>query len=92
MLRELKFVLFDTDSLKLIIFTDTLFTNNKDLSLQIGYIIVLIDSTDKANIVYWISVKYKRVIRSILVSELYILVLGFDIGIVLKGIFDKIFR
>ena len=31
---------------------DAFFTNNKDLSLQIGYIIVLADTTKKANIIH----------------------------------------
>jgi len=34
------------------VFTDTLFANNKDLSSQIGYIIVLANAIKKANIVY----------------------------------------
>jgi hypothetical protein len=89
--RGLKFVPLDTDSLKLIIFTDASFANNKDLSSQIGYVIVLADGADKANIVHWTSVKCKRVTRSILASELYALALGFDIGAALKGTFDEIF-
>jgi len=31
---------------------DALFANNKDLSLQIGYVIVLANAIKKANIVY----------------------------------------
>jgi len=31
---------------------DVLFTNNKDLSSQIGYVIVLANAIKKANIVY----------------------------------------
>jgi hypothetical protein len=31
---------------------DASFTNNKDLSLQIGYIIILANATKKANIIY----------------------------------------
>ena len=41
---------------------DTSFTNNKDLSSQIGYILILTDTIKKANIIYWSLVKYKRVI------------------------------
>ena len=33
-------------------FTDSLFTNNKDLLSQIGFIIVLADLINKTNIVY----------------------------------------
>jgi hypothetical protein len=50
--RGLKFVKLDVDTLQLLIFTDASFVNNKDLSSQIGYVIVLIDVTKKANIVH----------------------------------------
>ena len=41
---------------------DAFFANNKDLFLQIGYIIVLANTIKKANIVYWSLVKCKKVI------------------------------
>ena len=41
--RGLTFILLDLSSLSLLAFTDTSFTNNKDLSSQIGFIIILID-------------------------------------------------
>ena len=40
---------------------DTSFANNKDLSLQIRYVIVLANAIKKANIIYWSLVKCKRV-------------------------------
>jgi hypothetical protein len=42
-MRGLTFILLDMNSLSLLIFTDTFFTNNKDLLLQISFIIILID-------------------------------------------------
>ena len=50
-----------------------------------GYVITLTDDTLKANIVYWSLVKYKRVTRSILASELYAIIYGFDIGAAIKA-------
>jgi hypothetical protein len=50
--RGLSFVKLDIDTLRLIVFTDSLFANNRDLSLQIRYIIVLADSSNRANIVH----------------------------------------
>jgi len=41
--RGLTFIPLDLSSLSLLAFTDASFTNNKDLSLQIGFIIVLTD-------------------------------------------------
>ena len=51
-IRGLKFIKLDIDTLKLITFTDASFANNADLLSQIGYVIVLADAIEKANIVY----------------------------------------
>jgi hypothetical protein len=39
---------------------------------------------------YWSFTKCKRVTRSVLASELYVLAHGFDIGASVKSIIDKI--
>src|SRR6266567_1453686 len=83
--RGLSFVKLDTETLQLLVFTDSSFANNKDLSSQIGYILVLADSSNKANIVHWSSVKCKRITRSVLASELYAMAHGFDIGAAIKA-------
>jgi hypothetical protein len=90
--RGLKFVKLDINTLQLLVFTDASFANNKDLSSQIGYVIVLADATKKANIVHWSSIKCKRVTRSVLASELYGMAHGFDIGTAIKSTVDKILQ
>ena len=50
-----------------------------------GYVITLADDTLKTNIVHWSSVKYKRVTRSVLASELYAIAYGFNIGAAIKA-------
>ena len=50
--RGLQFVQLNRESLKLVIFTDESFVNNSDFTFQIGYVICLIDATDKINIIY----------------------------------------
>jgi len=70
------------------VFVDASFTNNRDMSSQIGYVVVLANKerkssesiTIKGNILHWSSTKYKRVTRSVLASELYTIVAGFDNG------------
>ena len=59
--KGLKFIKLNINTLQLLVFTDASFTNNKDFFLQIGYIIILTNAIKKANIVYWSSVKCKRV-------------------------------
>jgi hypothetical protein len=49
--RGLRFVQLNKESLQLLVFTDASFANNKDLSSQIGYILVLANYTN-ANILH----------------------------------------
>ena len=86
--RGLRFLRLNPEELKLFIFVDASFANNKDLSSQIGYVILIAEEQRKndeeimvkGNIVHWSSTKCKRVTRSVLASELYAMVAGFDIG------------
>jgi hypothetical protein len=50
--KGLTFIPLEIDSLSLLVFTDTSFANNKDLSSQIGFVIVLIDQNQSANILH----------------------------------------
>jgi hypothetical protein len=90
--RGLRFVKLDQDSLKIVIFTDSSFANNKDNTSQIGFVIVIADKDNNANIIHWSSIKCKRVTRSVLASELYAMAHGFDHGAVLKSTTEKILQ
>jgi len=98
-------------ALKLFVFVDSSFANNKDFSSQIGYVIVMATETVKhtelsfrnsvdgkktitikGNILHWSSIKCKRVTRSVLASELYAMVHGFDMGIALKTTVERILK
>ena len=82
--RGLRFVKLEKESLQLLAFTDASFANNKDYSSQIGYVLVLADRHNNANILHWSSIKCKRVTRSVLASELYGMAHGFDMGVAVK--------
>ncbi|KAF2708143.1 hypothetical protein K504DRAFT_477587 [Pleomassaria siparia CBS 279.74] len=82
------------DRTKLFIFTDGLFANNKDLSLQLSFLIILVNERCTgdgdsfkiySNIIYWNLIKCKRVTRSVLASELYGIVGGFNSAIALNS-------
>jgi hypothetical protein len=88
--RGITFVPLDKESLKLVVFTDASFANNKDFTSQIGYIITLADKDNNANIIHWSSTKCKRVTRSILASELYGMASGFDMAVAVKTTFEGI--
>jgi hypothetical protein len=82
----------DMSSLSLLVFTDASFANNKDLSSQIGFVIILTDRNQSANILHWSLIKCKRVTRSVLASELYALAHGFDIGAAIKSTIQRILQ
>ena len=50
--KGLKFIKLNINTLQLLVFINAFFTNNKDLSSQIKYIIVLANAIKKANIIY----------------------------------------
>ena len=75
--------------MKLFVFVNRSFTNNKDFSSQIRYKIFIVNETlykdnlfeITGNLIHFSSIKCKRVTRSILVSEIYGIVGGIDIAI-----------
>ena len=74
-------------------FIDGSFANNKDLSSQLSYEIMLINEsydddnrfTIRGNLIYWSNTKSKRVIRSVLVLEIYGIVGGVDIALAMNS-------
>jgi hypothetical protein len=83
--RGLRFIKLDLDSLQLVTFTDASFANNKDLMSQISYVIAIGNKNSNANILHWSSIKCKRVTCSVLASELYGIVHGFNIASAIKS-------
>ena len=79
-------------SANLYVFVDESFANNRDLSSQIGFVIVLANEMSednfkfnlKGNIVHYSSTKSKSVTRSVLGSEIYGMVGGVDMAHVLS--------
>ena len=89
--RGIKYIALNLEQAKLFIFINSSFTNNKDFSSQIGYLIILIKKTKgtdkftiKGNLIYYSSTKSKRVTRSILASKIYRIVGGVDIAITIN--------
>lgn len=53
----------DLDSTNIIVYPDGSFQGNKDASSQVGYIIFLCYQTCMANLIYYSSIKWRRVVR-----------------------------
>ncbi len=93
--RGIKYIALDLEYVKLFVFVDGSFANNKDFSSQIGYLIILMNKTEtdstgtdeftiKGNLIYYSSTKSKRVTRSILASKIYGIVGGVDMTIIIN--------
>ena len=72
--------------IKIYVFINKSFINNKNFNNQINFLIVIgIESEDnskfilKNNIIYINLTKYKKVIRTILTSELYVIIININI-------------
>jgi hypothetical protein len=74
------------------VFIDSSFANNYDFTLQIGFVIVLANKYNKANIIHWSLIKCKRVTRNVLASKLYSITYSFDIGAIIKSTLEQILR
>jgi hypothetical protein len=83
----------DFNCTKLFVFIDGLFANNKDLSSQIGYKIIISNETTskldnlfrlRGNLIHYSSTKSKRITRSILASEIYKIIRGVNIAIAIN--------
>ena len=92
--RGIKYIALDLERTKLFVFVNSSFTNNKDFSSQIRYLIILANKTKtstetnkfviKGNLIYYSSTKSKRVTRSVLASEIYGMVGGVDMAIAIN--------
>ncbi|KAK1914047.1 hypothetical protein P3342_007293 [Pyrenophora teres f. teres] len=87
--RGIRYVPVNLINAKLMVFVDGSFANNKDLSSQLGFVLMLVnecadvDNTFSihGNMIHYSSTKCKRVTRSVLASKIYSIVNSFDIGI-----------
>lgn len=80
-LGGLRFVHIPPQSLEVVVCIDAAFAVNKDNSSQLGVVAMLLNkNTFESNIIHFLSIKSKRVCKSVLSAELFSLVDGFDIG------------
>jgi hypothetical protein len=87
--RGLRYVPVDLIDARLMVFVDDSFANNKDLSSQLGFVLMLVNKSTNVdntftifgNVIHYSSTKCKRVTRSVLASEIFGMVNSLDIGI-----------
>lgn len=77
-------------SVHLGVYVDASFGSKMDLSSQLGYIMLLCDSTNRSHILDFASQKCKRVTRSTLGGEFYATTEGFDCAFMIRHV--SVFR
>lgn len=82
--RGIKQQTLDEKSFSLRVCTDSSFANTPDLRSQLGFIVLLCDSSGKCNILHFSSYKSKRVTRSVLGAEVLAFADGFDYAYLLR--------
>ncbi|PVH68067.1 hypothetical protein DL98DRAFT_442079, partial [Cadophora sp. DSE1049] len=80
------YILVNFNLIQIYVFINRSFANNKNLSLQIRFVLVIESETKRStgftfsnNIIYTSFIKYKKVTRAVLASELYIIITGVNI-------------
>jgi hypothetical protein len=79
----LRFPKLDVETLRLQVYSDASYANNRDLSSQLGYIVFLAEAKNNCQPLLFSSHKSRRVTRSVLGSELA-LADGFDVAYIFK--------
>nr|AHF58602.1 polyprotein [Chondrus crispus] len=80
----------DPESTEIIAFSDAALGNNRDLSSQIGYVIILRDRYGAANILEYSSKKCRRVTHSSLAGEIMGFSFAFDAAFIIKHDLEEI--
>jgi hypothetical protein len=80
----LRFRKLDLFTMRIVVYADSSFANNRDLTSKLGYIVLQADVYDACNINHYTSYKYKRVTRSVLAGELHAFIDAFDHGYLLR--------
>lgn len=87
----LKYPRLDVSTLHLRAYADSSFANNYDSSSQMGFIILLCDSTGRAHVLNFASRKCKRVVRSVMAGEVYAFSTAFDEAFVLRYDLEQLY-
>ncbi len=88
--RGIRIQELDHKSLRIEAFSDASFANNPDSTSQLGFIILLSDSSGRKNVLNFSSHKCRRVVWSVLGGEFYAFADAFDKAFILKHDLQRI--
>lgn len=89
--KGLNFSALNASSLHLRVYDDASFASNNDLCLQLGFIILFCNNTNKCNVLNYASRKSKRVVRSIIGGNLYVFNGAFDASLTIATALSRVF-
>lgn len=78
--KELTYQQVKEETLHVLVYFDASFVSNEGMSQQMGYMILLCDDADRCHVFEFASKKFIRIIRSVMVGELYAFVERFDVS------------
>lgn len=64
-------------TMRLVLLTDASFANVRGMKRQLGYLVSVMNDTGRVNIIHYSSARCKIVTRSVMVSEVHLVVSGF---------------
>lgn len=80
---------FDQQSLMIKAYSDASFALNEEHSSQIGYVILLFDSSWRVHILYYSRKMSKRVVKSIMAADVYAFYDAFDKSFTIRKDLEK---
>lgn len=86
----LLFVKFHLKLLRMVLFTDATFANDRGYKLKLGCVIHIYDENNNGNIVHFGSARYKLAVSSVLAAELHTLSRGYENDYFLRQLASEI--
>eukprot|EP00168_Porphyra_purpurea_P020863 TRINITY_DN895_c0_g1_i6.p1 TRINITY_DN895_c0_g1~~TRINITY_DN895_c0_g1_i6.p1 ORF type:complete len:1091 (+),score=259.84 TRINITY_DN895_c0_g1_i6:1132-4404(+) len=90
--QALRYLPLDTNTLQMRTYADASFAGNRDLSSQVGYVVLLCDASGRSHVLAYSSRKCKRVVRSAMAGEVYALTAAMDEAFVLRYDLETLYR
>lgn len=86
------FVKIDLETARIVLLTETSFANEREMKSQLAFLVLMMEASGKAIIIHYRSTGCQRVIRSVMESDIHVLVLGFDYAYIIKDMIRYITR
>lgn len=88
--QGLYYVKLNLRTARIVLVTDASFANTKDIKSQLGYLVLMVDDAGRCNVLHYEKNRSKRIARSVMVAELFALVLGFDNADMVRSLIEEL--